>query len=679
VGEKVKTNESLDVSTKYDEELRRKDLKVAVNLENDFKAWEDYILAHQSVDVFDELFKIIYAKLTDEYINLKDDQSICQFRAGLEESENIVFSRIQNLLREGISRWGIIQMQDEIKLLPNVLKNIVLQMQKYYLLKTPKDVIGTAFEYLVTRIRKGEKGQYFTPLTVVEMMVEMSGISWDKKVLDPACGSGSFLVYTLEKVWKEIDTKIQDPRLISREQSDYANLRVFGIDYDPKIVQIAQVNMLMLGDSRTNIFCEDSLKDYTWSSVTKRFIQRESFDVILTNPPFAGDIKDPNVLRNFILAHKDGKLLRKQGRHILFLEMCLNYLRPGGILAIVLPKGIFNNPTLKYVRNFIKERAQILACISLDPYVFAPHTGNRTGVIVLKKKEKHAVNSEPYEIFMAISHKSGKKQGGRPIYRTDSEGRLIYDELGRPIPDSDLKAIAEAYLTRVIPPQLTEQCFWVKSSELEDRIDPEYYAPVRKISNLQKMPPLKPLKEYAQYVKRTINPTKSPSQIFRYIELDDINELGMIVQTKEILGKNAPSRARLLVREGDIITAMSGSKTGSLTHHRCAIITKEYDGCVVSTGFGVLIPKKGVDLYFLYGLLRSPYVLNEMHRKLQGGGIPKISEKDLLEILVPDIPPEIQKQISENIKLAMQQLEKARSYFVECRNILEKYLSSGGL
>jgi type I restriction enzyme M protein len=133
VGEKVKTNESLDVSTKYDEELRRKDLKVAVNLENDFKAWEDYILAHQSVDVFDELFKIIYAKLTDEYINLKDDQSICQFRAGLEESENIVFSRIQNLLREGISRWGIIQMQDEIKLLPNVLKNIVLQMQKYYL------------------------------------------------------------------------------------------------------------------------------------------------------------------------------------------------------------------------------------------------------------------------------------------------------------------------------------------------------------------------------------------------------------------------------------------------------------------------------------------------------------------------------------------------------------------
>jgi restriction endonuclease S subunit len=100
---------------------------------------------------------------------------------------------------------------------------------------------------------------------------------------------------------------------------------------------------------------------------------------------------------------------------------------------------------------------------------------------------------------------------------------------------------------------------------------------------------------------------------------------------------------------------------------------------VVSTGFGVLIPKKGVDLYFLYGLLRSPYVLNEMHRKLQGGGIPKISEKDLLEILVPDIPPEIQKQISENIKLAMQQLEKARSYFVECRNILEKYLSSGGL
>lgn len=651
-------------------ELQRKDLKPATNLKSNFKDWEDHILAHQSTDVFDELIKIIYAKFTDERVNLKDDCSPCQFNAKAEEPDESVFARVQGLLEEGIRRWGILQVEERIGLLPQVLKHIVIDMQWHCLLKTPEDVLGTAFEYLVTKYMKREKGQYFTPPTVVEMMGKMARVSWDKKVLDPASGSGGFLLWVLESVWAEIEAKFQDVRQMVKEQKEYADFRVFGLDFEPKMVEIAQLNMLRLGDSRTNILVEDSLRDDSWHPLTKRFIQKGTIDIILTNPPFAGDIKEPSILRGFVLASKNERPLKRQVRHLLFLEMCLNYLRPGGILAIVLPKGVFNNPTLKYVRDFIRERAQILACISLDPYVFAPHTGNRTGILVLKKKEC-LEESEPYRIFMAISQKSGKKQGGRPSYKTTDEGKLIYDEQGKPIPDSDLRTIAEAYLSGTASAQLSGKCFWIKTSELEERLDPEYYISENKRLVENTNPRgiyLKQLCEIAEYVRRGINPTKNPLQSFRYIELDNINDLGMIKQTKRILGKDAPSRARLLLKEGDIITAMSGSKTGSPVLHRAAIITEEYDNCVASTGFGILRPKEGVDLYYLYGLLRSRYVLAEMHRKLQGGGIPKISKTDLLEILVPEVTPKMQREIGETVKAGLQALREAQNSFAKAQD-----------
>lgn len=661
--------------------LQRKDLKPAVNLESDFKAWEDHILAHQSVDVLDELFKIIYAKITDERVNLKDDSSICEFRAEANETDDAVFTRIQKLLEEGIRRWGILQAEERIQLLPSVLKHIVLQMQKYYLLKTPKDILGTAFEYFVTKLAKGEKGQFFTPRTVVEFMGKIAGVSWDKKILDPACGSGGFLVWVLEKVWSEIERNFTDPYQAAKEQRDYASLRIFGLDFEPRMTKIAQLNMLIVGDSRANIFVEDSLKDYTWSPITKRYIQKETIDIILTNPPFAGDIRDMDVLKRYVLAYKNGKLLKRQGRHILFLEMCLNYLRPGGILCIVLPRGIFNNPSLKYVRDFIRKQAKILACISLDPYVFAPHAGNRTGILLLKKKEVFE-KEEPYNIFMAISYKSGKKQGGRPLYKTTIKGELIYDEQNKPIPDSDLDMIAEAYLTKHISPKLSKQCFWVKSSEIEDRIDPEYYAP----SNLEFLNiahtmgvQTKPLRNYAECVKSMINPKKTPLTTIRYIQLDDIDEkFGIIKQVTEMKGKDAPSRARLLVKEGDIITAISGSKTGSPVSHRIAIISREFDGCVVSTGFGVLRPKKGVDPYFLYAVLRSPYVLAQMRRKLQGAAIPTISENDLLGILIPDIPYEEQEKISEKVQAVLKNLKDAETRLAELQSFWEKMFGFKG-
>jgi len=659
------------------QEIRRQDLIPAVDLQSDFHVWENYILAHQGVDVFNELFKLIYAKLCDEYINLKTDSSICQFRASIDEPPEQVASRIQGLFDQAIREWGIFQTGERIELHPQLLKDIVIRMQRYYLRETDIDVLGTGFEYLVTSTMKGEKGQYFTPRVIIEMMGKAARISKSDRVLDPACGSGGFLIWTLLKVWNDIASERGDSRSIARAQYDYATRKLFGIDYEARMVKIAQANMLIRGDSRSNIFLEDSLRDYLWGPPLTRYVQPNGVDVILTNPPFAGDIKDIDVLKNFALAHKKDKLMEKQGRHILFLEVCLKYIHSGGILAIIMPKGVFNNPTLKYVRDFIQEKAQILACISLDPYVFAPHTGNRTGVLILKKKSNSSEEMQDYEIFMAISEKSGKKQGGRPLFRTDADGNLLLDAKGKFILDSDLSDIADAFLTSAIPEKLKDRCFYVKKTQLKDRIDPEYYQPLSQqfLDNLVKSgQQLKPLKEIATYTRESIDPAANPSSIFRYIELDDVNALGMIERARLISGKEAPSRARILVHTGDIITAMSGSKTGSSTRHRAAIIEPEYDGCVVSTGFGVLRPREGTDLYYLYALIRSPYVLSEMRRRLQGGGIPKISEDDLMNILIPVIPHEKQVVIGAQIKKALSDLREAKITFDSTRQQIQELL-----
>lgn len=174
--------------------LKRKDLKPAVNLVSDFKDAEDYILAHQGVDVFNELFKLFYAKLYDENVNLKKDDSICEFKVGIKENPELVARRIKKLFDGAVDKWEVFKRGEGIELRDDVLAPVASRFQKHYLWKTDMDVLGTGFEYLVTSAMKGEKGQYFTPRQVVRMIVEMLNPQEDDKILDPACGSGGFLI-----------------------------------------------------------------------------------------------------------------------------------------------------------------------------------------------------------------------------------------------------------------------------------------------------------------------------------------------------------------------------------------------------------------------------------------------------------------------------------------------------
>ena len=229
-----------------------------------------------------------------------------------------------------------------------------------------------------------------------------------------------------------------------------------------KAVRVARTLNLIAGDGRTNVMHLNTLDYDRWEDVTKEEAWQDiyfegwkglralrakkgenrdfTFDIVMANPPFAGDIKESRIIAKYELGkNAKGKYQSKVGRDILFIERNLSFLKPGGRMAIVLPQGRFNNASDKYIRDFIAERCRILAVVGLHGNVFKPHTGTKTSVLFVQKwDEKLCPKKDDYPIFFATMQKPSKDNSGDKIVCTDSEGHIILDEHGHMIVDHDL-------------------------------------------------------------------------------------------------------------------------------------------------------------------------------------------------------------------------------------------------
>jgi type I restriction enzyme M protein len=382
-------------------------------------------------DSFDEIFKLIYAKLYDEWaaINDRSRQRKIHFRI-YGESPNELYNKINGLFNQAKNKWrGVFGLDERIKLKPNHLLTCVSFLQDIQLFNSDLRIIDDAFEYLSTEVAKGKKGQYFTPRWVIDMCVKMLNPKVYERVLDPACGSCGFTVHTIFWVWGNKDGfGIEGP---SRDQSQYAAEMIYGIDSSPRAVKIAKALNLIAGDGKSNVYELNSLNPPKWSEEGKaafrplltRFIddpakdednqknfQYFDFDVVLTNPPFAGNINEKQILKQYELAEKNGKTATKMGRDILFIERCLKFLRPGGRMAIVLPQGRLNNINDMNIRKYLFEQGRILAVVGLHVNTFKPHTSTKTSVIFIQKytsdeikKREEILNrhSEEWEAFIS--------------------------------------------------------------------------------------------------------------------------------------------------------------------------------------------------------------------------------------------------------------------------------------
>ncbi|ABQ27754.1 N-6 DNA methylase [Geotalea uraniireducens] len=455
---------------------------------------EDEVLANAGVDVFEELFKLIFTKLYDEMESGRDKKRHLIFR-NYGDTETELKAKIQELFDKARGKWeGVFPDGAKIDLTPSHLAVCVSSLEGVKLFNSNLDVVDEAFEYLINKSSKGEKGQYFTPRYVIDMCVKMLNPQEHESIIDTAAGSCGFPVHTIFHVWHQIrrdlglpisdhfTTEQRTPR-----ETDYVQDKVFAIDFDEKAVRVGRTLNLIAGDGQTNVLhlntldyerWDEKTKDQNWTDIysegwkklRKQRAAKEqdrdfSFDILMANPPFAGDIKETRILAKYELARTvsldkiskvdendkniedatqrvptfpeclrasfdtiykmaDGSFRKVKikdqnnvGRDILFIERNLSFIKPGGRMAIVLPQGRFNNSSDKYIREYLADHCRILAVVGLHGNVFKPHTGTKTSVIFVQKwDDKLCPRVDDYHIFFATMKEPSKDNSGDKIF-----------------------------------------------------------------------------------------------------------------------------------------------------------------------------------------------------------------------------------------------------------------------
>ncbi|KKQ83820.1 MAG: Type I Restriction Enzyme [Candidatus Woesebacteria bacterium GW2011_GWB1_38_8] len=448
-------------------ELKKKwpDLNPKFDFVEIVKRIEELALAGSGANVFEEIFKLIYAKLFDEKLarEQRENQEVL-FRKYRDPEKT--YQVINTLFKNAAQQWpDTFESSDRIKLSAERLNICVPFLENVRLFEIGQgeyEIVDSAFEFLITEVSKGKKGQYFTPRHAIKMCVRMLNPKANEYIIDPACGSGGFILHTMYHVW---DNYINN----ESARKEYAGKYLFGVDFDDNMRRISQALMLIAGDGKHHIFKRNSLDARDWQGTAaedarvelKRLLASSdevgdqenqktyrhlNFDLLLTNPPFAGENRnDPGLLRQYELAKKDGKLRGNVERHILFIERSLDAVKSGGRLAIVLPQGVLNNTNMQYIREWLFDKARILAVVGLHVNTFKPHTGTKTSVLFLQKWEDEPLKD--YSIFMAVSKKSGKNNSGDYIYKKNEKGEFVYGVNGGKVIDHDLDEIADKFIS----------------------------------------------------------------------------------------------------------------------------------------------------------------------------------------------------------------------------------------
>ena len=321
-----------------------------------------------------EIINLLFCKILDEQETAPEET--VTFRAGVDEAANDVKTRINGLFASVKTAIydDVFSNTDTITLDAESVRYVVGELQNYCVMDAHRDAIGDAFEVFIGPALRGAEGQFFTPRNVVKMVVDILDPQPGEKIIDPACGSGGFLITALGHVWgrvqKEAKRKHWSERQRLQREVWVASKCFHGIDKDSFLAKVSKAHLALIGDGRGGVFCENSLLPPTgWHQVTQSKIKLGTFDVVLTNPPFGAKIpiKGAGVLSQYELGHKWLRdkntkeprrtltLEEKRSPQIVFLERCLQFLKPGGRMGIVLPESILGNPSYEYLVSFIQQ------------------------------------------------------------------------------------------------------------------------------------------------------------------------------------------------------------------------------------------------------------------------------------------------------------------------------------
>ena len=615
------------------------------NLLRKFEDIHDYIYANDglsSQQTLNEFLKILFVKIVDEKNDLGLFKISSQEYKALQDSnqDSPAIRRISKLFAITKEEYSdIFEPDEKIKLSNNAICFTINKLQYICLKDSPSDAKGLAFQKFLTHGEKVGKGQFFTPQPVIDFCVKMMDPQYGETIIDPCCGSGGFIHSAFRHMSKDKNAEEREALI-----TNY----IFGVDINRDITKISKMKFLLEENVKSNIYCSNSLGDIDaiklmlLGSASKQ----SGFDVLLTNPPFGttGKITDMGTLAKYDLGHKwkvagedfakTSSVLSGQPAEILFIERCLDLLKEGGRMAIVLPNGHFENPSLEYLRYYIKQRAKILAIVNLPQETFIPYgTGVKTSLLFLEKDNRNVCTA--YPIFFGKVSKLGYQgnKNATPIYKKDEYGEVL-SENGHILLDEDFSDVAADYHAFLSGKKLSmSTSYIVNFKELAGRFDYDYYSPDNRNSLSKLDGKSVRLGDIVDIVKTRSARLKNKEALVEYVELSDINTHSFeIINSTTYPVHELPSRATYEIRTGDILTGIAGNSVGT-RKHATALVGEEYNGAICTNGIRVLRNFK-INKYYLLFYLHSELFLKQMMMYRTGAAIPNVSDSDLANILV---------------------------------------------
>ena len=603
------------------------DLHPARNLKSAFREINNLIYANAKLVKTEkqgaEMVRLIFCKLYDE-----EENRIPKFQVKQDEPLPEMRKRLEGLWKKTRESWlggDIFSGTEKLMLDNKSLAMVVRRLQGFALQRTDRDVIGDAFEVFSERQFAGEKGQFFTPRTVVKMAVSMVDPQPEEKIMDPACGSGGFLIHALSHVWENMGKGASH-----KKRMGIAGTCFFGSDKDIDLVRICKAHMCLMGDGRSNIVHADSLNEADWNTAANNVLRDSDsellqYDVIVTNPPFGSKIKvvQEEVLHHYALGHKwvemaSGKWeqtdkIKDTPPQVLFVERCLNMLKDGGRMAIILPDGMLGNKGDGYIRQFISERADILAVVDCPTETFLPHTGTKTSVLVLQKSGHKGKNAAGRKFFAAIAEKCGHTARGYPIYR-DREQTVL---------DEDFSEIAQKYLTD----NTRGDRFFRIGKPKNGILVPRYYDPrvTKRIAELRQekgveFKTLGELEEEKQLEVGGVGKSPTASEMssegeYRFIRTADLGNFELRDDTKRKVDEAVFELYRhgQDLRPHDILFVKDGGKRIG----DCVILLEDDLNCLIQGHFNrIRALDKGIDPFLLFHLLNTDIVKRQIRQRV---------------------------------------------------------------
>ncbi len=478
-----------------------------------------------------------------------------------------------------------------------------------------------------------ELGQYLTPPEVVRFMVglalhtlendHLDILSNPKRcteaglIVDPSCGVASFLVETVQSLRERVEMEYEDAKLRQLWLRNMLENVVVGIDKSERMVRLALTNIAMFGFPMTKLHLANSLaRNGEDGKLTDSLAGKVR--LILTNPPFGACFQGNDLVRYKIATSWSRRFPGRLDSEVLFMERYLDWLAPGGHLIAIVPDSILTNQgVFEDLRRGIADAVDLCGVVSLPAVTFgAAGTNTKTSVLHLRKKDRG--NGKAHRTAFAICQDIGFTVATRANQRT----KAVHGT-------GDLPAILEEIQAASAKPKVVK---WLENATALERWDAQHHASlsteVEQRLNHKNDSDLR-VSDVAELVDDRADPRRWGTKEFNYIEISDIDSQTCVVYSNSVDTTATPSRARKLVRAGDVLVSTVRPERGAV-----GVAGPHQDGSICTTGLAVLRPTN-IDPLTLAHLLKTEFVITQLMRNNVGIAYPAINEACLLEVLLP--------------------------------------------